>query len=615
MRSVIFVLVAGGLFACNRPHARSCRTDSDCPVGAFCLKDHSICARCGVAGRECDAGAPDAGCANDQHDCGNGCVPLADPVACGASCAKCARPLNATPTCDGISCGFVCGAGYHECAGNCADDKSIDTCGASCAPCPIPPNATAATCDGTTCGVTCTAGHHSCGDVCADDTSVDTCGASCTPCPIPANATAATCDGTRCGITCSTGYHACGAVCADDTSVDTCGQSCTPCAPPANAQAACDGVSCVYTCKPGYLRCGSACCAAVSVSCGGSHSCVLTTAGGVKCFGDNGRGQLGNGTTTLSSMPVDVLGLTSGVAAVAAGLAFSCALTTGGGVKCWGDSQYGTLGNGTTTGSATPVDVTGLGSGVVAIAAGADHACALTTNGGVKCWGQNLNGQLGNGLTTNSSTPVDVTGLASGVAAIAPGDAFTCAVMLSGGVKCWGFNGYGQLGNGTTTDSSTPVDDQWLPSGVSALTAGDQYVCVLTISGGLKCWGHNANGQLGNGTTTDTAMPIDVTGLSTAAAWIDAGGIHTCALTSAGAAKCWGYGGDGQLGNGTTTFSSTPVDVTGLASGVAEISAGEMHSCALTTGGAVKCWGLNSAGQLGNGTTGNSTTPVDVMSP
>ncbi|MDW8351739.1 MAG: RCC1 repeat-containing protein, partial [Anaerolineae bacterium] len=344
---------------------------------------------------------------------------------------------------------------------------------------------------------------------------------------------------------------------------------------------------------------------------GGDHTCALTS-GGVKCWGANWYGQLGNGTTTSSSTPVNVSGLSSGVSAIVAGYAHTCALTSGG-VKCWGANWYGQLGNGTTTNSSTPVNVSGLSGGVIAIAAGFYHTCARTSSGGVKCWGANWYGQLGDGTTTDRLTPTDVSGLSSGVSAIAVGGLHTCALISSGWVKCWGRNAFGQLGNGTTVNRFTPWDVSGLSSGVSAIAAGNYHTCALTSGGGVKCWGDNFYGQLGDGTTTDRSTPADVSGLSSGVTAIAAGGYHTCALTSGGGVKCWGSNDYGQLGDGTTAYRTTPVNVSGLSSGVSAIAAGNYHTCALTSGGGVKCWGLNISGRLGDGTTADRLTPTDVF--
>ena len=189
----------------------------------------------------------------------------------------------------------------------------------------------------------------------------------------------------------------------------------------------------------------------------------------------NAYGQLGDGTTTNRLTPVDVSGLTSGVQAITGGGLHTCALTTAGGVKCWGYNAFGQLGDGTTADRSTPVDVVGLTNGVRAIDTGGDHACALTTAGGTKCWGNNTYGQLGDGTTTDRWTPVEIGSLFNGVKAIAAGGGFTCALTTSSSIKCWGYNAYGQLGDGTTTDRWTPVDVLWPGSDNLAGTAVDLF--------------------------------------------------------------------------------------------------------------------------------------------
>ena len=351
---------------------------------------------------------------------------------------------------------------------------------------------------------------------------------------------------------------------------------------------------------------------ATTVAAGTDHTCALTTGGSVLCWGSNAFGQLGNSSTTDSAAPVTATNLAGGVLAIVAGNSYNCALMTSGGVQCWGANGNGQLGNGTTANASTPVAVTNLASGVAAIAVGEAHSCALMTSGGVQCWGANGNGQLGNGSTTDSSTPVAVTNLPSDVVGIYTGGYHTCVLTSAGGVQCWGANSNGQLGNGSTTDSRTPVAVTNLASGVADLAMGYRHTCALMTAGRLQCWGYNVYGQLGNGTTTSSSTPGAVTRLATGVVKVVAGKYQTCALLGLGVMQCWGWNVYGQLGNNSTANSPAPVVAKALPGGAMAVTMGSGHSCQLDTFGGVVCWGYNSSGQLGNGTTTSSLTPVAV---
>ena len=320
------------------------------------------------------------------------------------------------------------------------------------------------------------------------------------------------------------------------------------------------------------------------------------------------RWLIGVGAVLLVATP----GMAGPVTAVAAGAFHTCALTSGGGVMCWGLNGNGQLGDGTTTQRLAPVAVIGLSSGVTAVAAGTHHTCAVTSGGGVSCWGDNIYGQLGDGTTTQRLTPVAVSGLSSGVTAVAMGTYHTCAVTSVGGVWCWGYGATGQMGDGTTTERHTPVAVSGLSSGVTAVAAGAYHTCAVTSGGGVWCWGDNGNGQLGDNTTTQRHTPVAVSGLSSGVTAVAAGAYHTCARTSGGGVWCWGLNGNGQLGDGTTTPRLTLGAVSGLSSGVTAITAGYFHTCAVTSGGGLSCWGDNFYGQLGDGTTTDRVTPVTV---
>jgi len=351
---------------------------------------------------------------------------------------------------------------------------------------------------------------------------------------------------------------------------------------------------------------------AYAIAAGALHTCALTSAGGVQCWGDNSSGQLGNGRNTGSTTPVHVSGLSNGVIAIAAGDLHTCALTSAREVQCWGYNSSGQLGDGTNNESNIPVTVNGLHSGVVAIAAGALHTCALTSTGEVQCWGSNQDGQLGSETIAGSTTPVHVSGLSNGVIAIAAGRLHTCALTSAGGVQCWGSNSNSQLGVETTEVSATPVDIKGLNSGVIAIAAGRLHTCALMSAGGVQCWGYNRYGQLGDGTINESNIPVTVNGLHSGVVAITTGGYHTCALMSAGGVQCWGRNNYGQLGTGLNKDSNNPVIVRWLSSGVVVIAAGNQHTCALMISGRVQCWGSNSNGQLGDGTYGHSNIPVTV---
>ena len=343
------------------------------------------------------------------------------------------------------------------------------------------------------------------------------------------------------------------------------------------------------------------------------NSCGITRQGALKCWGNNDWGQLGNGSTDRKYIPTLVRGLEAGVASVATGYHHTCALTTLGGVKCFGYNAQGQVGDGTTAQRITPAPVSGLSSGVVQVESGYLHSCALTAAGAVKCWGYNNYGQLGDGSTTNSAVPVDVVGLRSGVVQIDLGHEYSCALLATGAVRCWGYNGNGELGDNSAVSRYTPRNVSGLSSGVASIAAGFNHTCALLVSGAVRCWGYNGYAQIGDNTTANRYVPTAVSGLSSGVARVEVGGHHTCALTTAGGVKCWGRNDLGQLGDGTTTRRQIPTDVPGMASGVIELSTSNSHTtCVIVENDTLKCWGYNDWGQLGNISTVSSTTPVTV---
>ncbi len=463
---------------------------------------------------------------------------------------------------------------------------------------------------------------------------------------------------------------------------------------------------------------------AVGISCGNNYTCAVLKDGKVNCWGENGSGQLGNNSTDNSTTPVEVSEI-SNATLVATGYQHSCAALSSGGLRCWGDNNWGSLGDGTTTDRHTPVEVANLaGEQIFKITLSKGYqyyssSCALLESGAIKCWGSNIYGQLLDGSIVDSPTPVEATlvkdktisslstnhmhicltidlenssavkcfgrrGTATGngvvykessfkrvanittshlvtgiyvtgafdgkelylwgngqhgqqlefyehraiphsyqfnseIKELAFGFYYGCVLLSSGKVKCWGDNRYGQLGDGTTIERNHPVEVLSLAD-VKEISAGFYHICALINDGTIKCWGRNNYGQLGNGSTTDSLSPVKVSGIGDSdpkAVVISAGSYHTCALLDSGAVKCWGANSYGQLGDGTTTNHDTPTTVSGMdgqvgSDNVVTLSGHSIHQCALLNNGTVKCWGYNGSGQLGDGTTTNRSTPTLV---
>lgn len=330
---------------------------------------------------------------------------------------------------------------------------------------------------------------------------------------------------------------------------------------------------------------------------GGTFYCAITKGAGIaECWGGNGAGELGIGIRGggLIRVPRGVHNLGQGVQEIATGSDMTCAVTKSGGAKCWGWEFEGELGNGVANDNGyadTPANVVGLTSGVRSIAVGNDNGCALTNSGVVECWGNNLEKQLGtNASGTQSSTPVVIAGLPSGIRSVAVGDGFACALTGPGAVMCWGW----VLGNGSPefTESPSPVSVTGLTSGAHSLSAGGIAACAVTSGGGAVCWGDDDNEQLGNASTTSfAATPVGVTGLGSGMARVAIGDSSACALTTRGAAKCWGYNYDGTLGDGNQIDSRVPVNVRGLIKGATSVSVSTYTACAGMALGTVECWG------------------------
>ena len=352
---------------------------------------------------------------------------------------------------------------------------------------------------------------------------------------------------------------------------------------------------------------------------GGSHACVIDATDRVFCWGDDKFGQLGNGADAQSAIVPTRVDAIDGVQGLAAGSFHTCAFGDGGS-WCWGQGAQGQLGNGTNSKSTSPVD-TPLPSPVAAMASGGDHTCALAgADKEVFCWGNNSDAQVEADVSNATvTTPTKRAGL-SGLLCVAAGGAHSCVGPATGPMQCWGAGAQGQLGNGATDSSTTPVGIQ-LPTEIAQAAARNKHTCGITKAGDLYCWGLNSAGQLGGGMTSpweSTPVAVSFGAGNLKATRISAGFDHTCAISS-GKVYCWGANGSGQLGSGDQIASSSPAQVTFPDNEVAlEIAAGTSFSCALTvpTGGTsaahIYCWGNNSSGQIGSDAGGSMPSPTLV---
>jgi alpha-tubulin suppressor-like RCC1 family protein len=352
------------------------------------------------------------------------------------------------------------------------------------------------------------------------------------------------------------------------------------------------------------------------VSAGRVHTCGVTAGNVAYCWGDNALGRLGDGTLAQRLRPVRVVGGLRFVH-VSTGTDHTCGVTTGNVAYCWGDNRFGQLGDGSLAQRLRPVRVSG-GFRFRLVSAGQFHTCGVTPDYRAYCWGDNRFGQLADGTLAQRLRPIRVTG-GLRFRQVSAGTDHTCGVILGNQAYCWGHNLEGELGDGTTAFARP------MPVRVAGglrfrqVSAGQSaYSCGVTIGQEAYCWGSNNEGQLGDGTWGIARLtPVRVVG-GLSFRQVSPGAFHTCSLTPDHQAYCWGNNFTGPLGDGTETNRLTPDRVAGGLR-FRQVSAGGTggfgHSCGVTLGLRAYCWGGNSAGELGDGTTTDRLTPVRVALP
>jgi len=347
---------------------------------------------------------------------------------------------------------------------------------------------------------------------------------------------------------------------------------------------------------------------------GGVHSCYLDEGGAAFCWGADDAHQLGSPSNNLSRLvPTSVTVLTRAVEIAAAGGELdghTLVRVENGDIRGWGANALGQLGDGMDTSPATITTAINMFKGRALVAA-ARHTCALDIAKKVACWGKNDHGQLQlSSQILGSLSPISPVSQDMSYLQIAVGADHTCALLADGTTHCWGRNQFGQTGATGTDDQRTTVTVPGLTATSAAIGTGYAHSCAIdAAAGGVRCWGANASGQLGDGNIVGSNVAVVVTGLAGPASAVCGGEAYTCARLASGSVQCWGANDQGQLGDGSNTPRLAPVTVTGV-SGVVEIACGRRHACARLADGGVRCWGANERGQLGDGTTTARSTAV-----
>jgi alpha-tubulin suppressor-like RCC1 family protein len=357
-----------------------------------------------------------------------------------------------------------------------------------------------------------------------------------------------------------------------------------------------------------------------TIGAGSSHSSAITESGKLYTWGYNFHGELGDGTTANKTVPT-LIDRFNGekVIAVSLGYYHSAAITETGKLYTWGYNGDGRLGDGTTTNRATPILIDNFdGEKVIAVSLGDRHSSAITESGKLYTWGYNNFGQLGDGTTTTRTTPTLIDKFNDEkVISVSLGRYHSSAITESGKLYTWGLNDAGQLGDGTTANKTIPtLINRFNGEKIIAVSLGWYHSSAVTESGKLYTWGLNGNGQLGDGTTANKTVPtlIDRFNGEKVIA-VSLGYYHSAAITETGKLYTWGYNGDGRLGDGTTTNRATPILIDNFdGEKVIAVSLGDRHSSAITESGKLYTWGLNGNGQLGDGTTANKTVPTLISS-